>query len=157
MTNKLLGLIGALLVLGILIAVVFNPTANRGSGAMQADLWDNPILPTDYSNASSQLSMTFRSGALFPRPPAAESEPAARTATPQQVEEQTVEFPRVVSISKVDGEFKASLQHQGNDIISYASGEEPVEGWTILSISSDALTVLFEGREQTIPLFEIDS
>ena len=155
MTNKFLGLIGALLVLGILVAVVFNPAANRGADARQADLWDNPVLPTNYSNASSQLSMTFKSGALFPRPPTAEPEP---TATPQQVEEeQTVEFPRVVSISKVDGEFKASLQHQGNDIISYSSGEEPVEGWTILSISSDALTVLFEGREQTIPLFEIDS
>ena len=146
-------LILIMLALGIAASLVFgNQSAVDVNAESGVDTWQAPTQPINYSNSGDRFLNALSSGRLFPN--------IARRI--EQTEEEFAEetgptiFPTLISISRLDGTFKAFVQYENGEMATLQKGDPLVGDWTVAEMSNDALVAQLESDMVRIPLFLSD-
>ncbi len=141
--------------LGVVASVAIDSAANKDVRQRETVTWDTPKVPANYVNARGQLLGALNSGYLFPK--ATTSGAATMTESSDLTGAESGDFPTILSITRVDGKNLAHIRHLDKTIATVIAGDEPVDGWVVTRISSDAVEAVRNGQSHEFVLFEPDA
>ena len=151
MSARVLTLIGVMLACGVGGSFLLENQAATGAGTQtDSDTWREPTQPIDYSNSSDRFLNALSTGRLFPN---------TVRRIDQQPGEQVADdtgptiFPTLISISRLDGKFKALVAFEDGQRATVEKGDLLVDEWTVGDLTNEALVAQLGSDLVRIPLF----
>lgn len=158
MSARVLVLLGTMVLLGTAGSVLLENKSGAGtSNEAAGDSWRAPAAPVNYFNSGDRFLSALSTGRLFPntQPRISAAEAAARETAAQEDTGPTI-FPTLISISRRDNTFIATVEFEDGQQASVEEGDLLVDEWTVADLSRDALVARLDSDLIRIPLFGID-
>lgn len=150
MNARFLILVALMVVLGVAGSLLLENGQTSDAGpASGVDSWRQPAQPINYSNSTDRFLNALSTGRLFPN----------TMRRVEQTDEQELQdrgptiFPTLISISRLDGNFKAFVEYENGDRGTVEKGDPLVDDWTVADMSKEALVAQLNGDLVRIPLF----
>lgn len=150
MNARFLILVALMVVLGVAGSLLLENGQTSDAGpATGVDSWRQPTQPINYSNSTDRFLNALSTGRLFPN----------TMRRVEQSDEQELQdrgptiFPTLISISRLDGNFKAFVEYENGDRGTVEKGDPLVDDWTVADMSKEALVAQLNGDLVRIPLF----
>lgn len=135
--------------LGLALGFLLSPNSAETRDRAESDQWRPPVAPVDYSNSVDRFRSDLLRSGLFPVEPDADI--SAETANPVE-SEQGPDFPTILSVARIDGEYAAQVRLQDRSITSVRAGDVLPGDWVVNDVTFDQVVALRDGELVTFDI-----